>query len=83
VQGFNWASIQTGNKGPDEILLRRSLCEFHGVSDLLSVDFGMKEWNEHKPKEIVRKYREFVYETGAADRDQTSGGRGQGEKTRR
>jgi hypothetical protein len=24
-----------------------------------------------------------VYETGAADRDQTSGGRGQGEKTRR
>ncbi|MBS3779209.1 MAG: hypothetical protein KGY41_02320, partial [Desulfovermiculus sp.] len=35
--------------------------------DLLSVDFGMKEWNEHKPKEMVRKYREFVYETGAAD----------------
>jgi hypothetical protein len=35
--------------------------------DLLSVDFGMKEWNEHKPKEIVRKYREFVYETGAVD----------------
>jgi hypothetical protein len=50
VQGFNRASIQTGNKG-----------------DLLSVDFGMKEWNEHKPKEIVRKYREFVYETGAVD----------------
>jgi hypothetical protein len=35
--------------------------------DLLSVDFGMKEWNEHSPKEIVRKYREFVYETGAVD----------------
>jgi REP element-mobilizing transposase RayT len=35
--------------------------------DLLSVDFGMREWNEHKPKEIVRKYREFVYETGAVD----------------
>jgi hypothetical protein len=27
----------------------------------------MKEWNEHSPKEIVRKYREFVYETGAVD----------------
>ena len=49
--------------------------------DLLSVDFGMKEWNEHKPKEIVLKYREFVYETGAADRDQMSDIRGQGEKT--
>ncbi|MFP4429238.1 MAG: transposase [Desulfovermiculus sp.] len=35
--------------------------------DLLSVDFGMKEWNEHKAREIVRKYREFVYETGAVD----------------
>ena len=27
----------------------------------------MKEWNEHSPKEIVRKYLEFVYETGAVD----------------
>lgn len=34
---------------------------------LLSVDFGLKEWNELDPKEIVRKYREFVYETGAVD----------------
>ncbi len=34
---------------------------------LLSVDFGLKEWNEHDPKEIVRKYRQFVYETGAVD----------------
>ena len=25
------------------------------------------EWNEFKPGEIVRKYREFVYETGAVD----------------
>ena len=51
--------------------------------DLLSVDFGMKEWNEHKPKEIIRKYREFVYETGAADRDQMSDFRNQGEKIKR
>jgi len=51
--------------------------------DLLSVDFGMKEWNEHSPKEIVRKYREFVYETGAADRDQMSEVGGQGEKAKR
>ena len=27
----------------------------------------MKEWNEFDPKEIVRKYRQFVYETGAVD----------------
>ena len=33
--------------------------------DLLSVDFGMREWNEFDKGEIVRKYREFVYETGA------------------
>ena len=36
-------------------------------SDLLSVDFGLKEWNEHDSSEIVRKYRQFVYETGAVD----------------
>ena len=35
--------------------------------DLLDVDFGLKEWNEFNDKEIVRKYREFVYETGAVD----------------
>ena len=34
---------------------------------LLSIDFGLKEWNEFNPKEIVRKYRQFVYETGAVD----------------
>jgi len=27
----------------------------------------MKEWNEFASGEIVRKYREFVYETGAVD----------------
>ncbi|WP_045213591.1 transposase [Desulfonatronovibrio magnus] len=35
--------------------------------NLLSIDFGMKEWNEFDPKEIIRKYRQFVYETGAVD----------------
>lgn len=35
--------------------------------DLLSIDFGMQEWNEFDPFEIVRKYREFVYETGAVN----------------
>ncbi len=34
---------------------------------LLSIDFGMKEWNEFNPREIVLKYRQFVYETGAVD----------------
>jgi len=36
-------------------------------NSFLSVDFGMQEWNEHDFREIVRKYREFVYETGAVD----------------
>ncbi len=27
----------------------------------------MREWNEFNPGEIVRKYRQFVYETGAVD----------------
>jgi putative transposase len=35
--------------------------------NLLSIDFGMKEWNEFNPKEIVHKFRQFVYETGAAE----------------
>jgi hypothetical protein len=35
--------------------------------NLLSVDFGMKEWGEREPSEIVRTYRQFVYETGAVD----------------
>ena len=35
--------------------------------NLLSVDFGMKDWNELDTKEIARGYREFVYETGAVD----------------
>ena len=35
--------------------------------ELLSVDFGMKEWNESSEKEIIRKYREYVYEAGAID----------------
>lgn len=34
---------------------------------LLSTEFGLKDWGEDEPKEIVRKYREFVYETGAVD----------------
>jgi len=35
--------------------------------DLLSLDFGLKDWDEDEPREIVRKYREFVYEAGAVD----------------
>ena len=35
--------------------------------DLLSLDFGLRDWDEENPREIVRKYREFVYETGAVD----------------
>jgi hypothetical protein len=35
--------------------------------ELLSVGFGLTEWGELDSGEIVRKYREFVYETGAVD----------------
>ena len=35
--------------------------------DLLSLDFGMREWGEDDADEIIRKFREFVYETGAID----------------
>jgi REP element-mobilizing transposase RayT len=35
--------------------------------DLLSVDFGLRDWEEHDSRGIVRKYREFVYEKGAVD----------------
>jgi REP element-mobilizing transposase RayT len=35
--------------------------------ELLSVGFGLTEWGELDSREIVRKYREFVYETGAVD----------------
>jgi hypothetical protein len=34
---------------------------------LLCMDFGMKEWGEKDPDQIIRKYRQFVYETGAVD----------------
>ncbi len=34
---------------------------------LLSVDFGLQEWSEFDSGEIVRSYRQFVYETGAVD----------------
>jgi len=35
--------------------------------DLLCMDFGMKEWDEYDLVQIVRTYRQFVYETGAVD----------------
>ncbi len=34
---------------------------------LLAVGFGLQEWSESDPGEIVRQYRRFVYETGAVD----------------
>ncbi|MDD4648614.1 MAG: hypothetical protein PHO79_01140 [Desulfoplanes sp.] len=37
------------------------------IDEFLNTDFGMKEWNEYDPAEILSKYREFVYETGALD----------------
>jgi REP element-mobilizing transposase RayT len=37
------------------------------AESLLSLEFGLADWNEYEPEEIVRKYREFVYEAGAVD----------------
>ena len=46
--------------------------------NLVNLDLGLKEWNELDPKEIIRKYRQFVYETGAVGRrSQRSEVRGQ------
>ncbi len=47
------------------------------VDNCKTIDFGMKEWNEFEPNEIIRKYRQFVYETGAAE-SQGTGVRNQG-----
>ena len=33
----------------------------------LSLEYGLHEWDEHAPGDILRKYREFLYETGALD----------------
>jgi putative transposase len=35
--------------------------------NLLDLNLGMHEWNEFNTSEIIRKYRQFVYETGAMD----------------
>jgi hypothetical protein len=35
--------------------------------NMLSMDFGMKEWGEYDPAAVLRAYRQFVYETGAVD----------------
>jgi hypothetical protein len=37
------------------------------AGDLLSLEFGLADWNELDQQEAVRKYREFIYETGAVD----------------
>ena len=83
-EDYRWSTlgylVQRGNKAPGEIPLRGSLCEFHGTGGLIDLNLGMHEWNEFNPTEIIRKYREFVYETGAAARSQKSEVRGQGEK---
>jgi len=34
---------------------------------LVNLDLGMHEWNEVDSTEIIRKYREFIYATGAVD----------------
>lgn len=56
-------------KRPEEY--RWSTLGYHlqtgNAENLLSLEFGLADWHEHEPQEIVRKYREFVYEAGAVD----------------
>ena len=35
--------------------------------DMLSLDFGMREWGGNNPAEMLRKYRQFLYETGTVN----------------
>ena len=37
-------------------------------NNFLSTDFGLKEFNVRNKKERIRRYRRYVYETGAIDR---------------
>ncbi|MDD2219480.1 MAG: hypothetical protein PHS63_05265, partial [Desulfoplanes sp.] len=44
---------------------------YHVLTDnrdnVLSLNFGMREWGEGNPSEMLQKYRQFLYETGAVD----------------
>jgi len=53
------------------------------AGELLSLEFGLADWDELDPREVVRKYREFIYETGAADSRQRSVVSSQLEETER
>ena len=37
------------------------------AGELLSLEFGLADWDELDPREVVRKYRAFIYEIGAVD----------------
>jgi len=41
--------------------------------NFLSVDFGLKEFGLKDPKEIIRRYRKYVYEAGAVGRPDKPG----------
>jgi hypothetical protein len=47
--------------------INRASIQTGNKDDLLSLDFGLRDWEEDDSQEIMRKYREFVYETGAVD----------------
>ena len=73
---FNWVNpIRAGIvKRPEHY--RWCSLGYHQQSgnagELLSLEFGLADWDELDPREVVRKYREFIYETGAADSRQRS-----------
>jgi len=37
------------------------------AGELLSLEFGLADWDDLDSREAVHKYREFIYETGAVD----------------
>ena len=70
---YRWSSLgyftrlNSASWQPSFAGFNRASVQSGNKDDLLSLDFGLRDWNEDDPSEIVRKYGEFVYETGAVD----------------
>ena len=70
---YRWSSLgyftrlNAASWQPSFAGFNRASIQTGNKDDLLSLEFGLRDWDEHDSQEIVRKYREFVYETGAVD----------------
>ena len=72
-EDYRWSSLgyftrlNAASWQPSFAGFNRASIQTGNKDDLLSLEYGLRDWDEHDPQEIVRKYREFVYETGAVD----------------